>query len=609
MANINIIGRPFTAELNYFNAGVQDVSTQRQNIFTTPYSVAANLDSIQSQLVWNLNSEVLGTSVKSEIKLDLTTNPTIIQIQIFNEILTESTTSNLEYNQFYNNTFSIADRINSIVNIINSNINLNWKYIAFNDSNLYVHIVAKNSGTIFNLSGTNFSTDCPTVGYVSGVDGSRGEKLQNYNYKCFIEIWEVENVDWNRVGSVTQLSSNTRNKITTLTQNWNTENIFSFDISNFFNVEEPMIGEEVTGTAITPYNFNIVYKPKCYYLRYGESFIGGYDPSTNLPVDSDSWNITNTNETKRYIGDSELRWISNGVFLQSLLANDYPTYWLNSEYDNSTTNKYLDIKIVQEFSTKLKRREYNPEYISVWIYNDQQYSNQFSLRLKTDWTFIDGSTVTTYNFDTPNLQNNGLYTIDASLTNIFLDNVESSNNNRVLYYTNTIEINRGIGYLSLSKPFNYKIDMNDERDKLRRKIYWINKYGALEQFEFEGFSEESVNTNFNSYTKSLLNTNFIERNRHIKGVIAKVPTKRYKVNSGWLSKSEIESLQSIILSNRCWWIEDFTLSVYFGELITSTSESFEAINVIEQDFKVDNKNRLFNLEVTIEVAQNDNLQK
>lgn len=610
--NIEILSRPFTAEQNYFIAGVQDITTTRQNVFTSPYSLAANLDSIQSQLIWAFRSEVLGTSGYSEIFIDLTGDPIITEIQIFNEILTPSVDANLEYNQFYPNGIvgiSISDRVDSICNIINTNINLNWKYTAINDSGNKVHIIANNTGTIYNLTAPNFSiiTDPPlpliTTGYVAGIDGSRGEKLQNYNYKCFVEVWEVDNVDWLRIGSPSNLTGERKRKLTTLTQNWNSENIFNFDISNFFNVNVEI------DTAFTANIFNETYKPKCYYLRYGELFIGGYDPATDLPVDTDSWNIENVNETKRYIGDSELRWYSNGVFPQSILFNEFPRYWLNSEYDNSTTNQYLEVQIIQEPITKLKRREYDPEFISIYAYNDQQYSSQFSLRLKTVWTFVDGSNTTTYNFLTTNLQVNGMYTIDVGLTSISFDSVESTAGLRVLHYVSTIEIDRGLGFTDLSLDFDYKMDLNDEKDNQKRKVYFVNRFGAIEQFEFEGLQEESIRTNYNTYTKSLLNINFNERDRHIKGIIAKVPTRIYKINSGWLSLEQMTFLKSITKSNKAWWLTDFSLSLYFGTLLNFDGLSYEAINILDQDWQVDNKNKLFNLQLTIEVAQNSNLIK
>jgi hypothetical protein len=603
--NINIVGRPFTAEDYYYNGGIQDVVNVRNNIFTSPYSIATNLDSAWNQLVWSLNSEILGSAQMAELYIDLTGNPAITEIQIFNEILTESATASLGFNEFYNNTFSISDRVDSIVNIINTNINLNWRYTAINVSGTFVRINAINTGSQYSLIAPNFSmTPSLVSGSTLGQDGSRGEKLQNYNYKCFVEIWEVENIDWNRTGSVNLLSGQRRTKITTLNQSWNPDNLFTFDISNLFEIPT-----DINDLPIG--QFTLTYRPKTYYLRYGESFIGGYDPATDLPTDLDPWDITNTNETKRFIGETELRWLSGGVFEQSVLINSYPRYWLNSQTNttSSSVNDYLEIKPAQNFTKRLKRREYNQDYMSVWFWNDQQYNSVFDLRLRTDFTFVDGTSGSQNTFLTTGLSVGGLYTIDASLTNLGFDSIESFFNNRILFYTNTIEVNRGIGWTVLSTSLEYEIDLNDEKDSTRTNIWWINTFGALEQFSFEGFKQTKLNTKFNTYTKSLLNVDFVERKRHITGIISKQPSKVYTVNSGWMSRDEMEFLTSILKSNKAWWKEPLSVSVYFNEIQNQDSQVYSSINILDSNWLIDNKGQLYNLELTIESAQNENVIK
>ena len=601
MANINIINRPFTAEVNYFSNGILDNTNERQNIFTTPYGIAANLDSCWSQLIWAFNTEVLTISSKSNIVLDFSTNPNITEVQIFNEILTQAE-SNLEFNQFYSDTsgFTIQERIDSFIECINSNINLNWRYYAYQTANAVV-ISAILNGSIYSLTNPNFNitTVGPSIisSYSPGTDGNRGELLQNFNYKVFVEVWEVENIDWNRIGSVDLLSGQVRTKITTLTQNWNPENRFIFDFSNFFNIETSI--QDLTN------NFTLTYKPRCYFLKFGEQFIGGYDPDTDLPIDT-AWNIQNTNITKRYIGNSELRWISGGVFLQALINNNFPQYWLSSQYNTSSTNEYITVIPSDNFYRKLKRREYDAEYISVWVWNDQQYISTYDLRLKTDYRFIDGTSGTNYSHTTNGLSEGGLYTIDAGLSKINFDSIETFYNNRILYYDLTFEINRGMVWESLSDSIQYQIDLNDDLSDQKKKIWWVNSFGCIEQFCFEGFSSQALQTEYETYTKTISNVNFIERDKHINSIIEKIPQVIYKVNSGWLDKNNMTNLQSLLKSNKCWWLNTFQLSIYLTEIQNFDGQSYEAITITDHDWQIDNQNNLYNLQLTIVVAFENN---
>lgn len=611
MANIENYTRPINGKLNYFINGTFDGVTQRNTQFNQPAAIATSLDPIGNPLVFDFSSEIIGSPQNSKIYIDFTGNPGITSITFFDIVFTESIDSNLTSTQFYNNTFTIAERIDSLVDAINQNINLNWRYTAFNDNNIFCHIVAKQPGSVFSITAPYFSM-IPNLatGYVAGADSNRGMLLQNYNYRCFVELFEIDNVEWNRFGRPTDsaIASNIKTRIASVSQPRNTDNQFSFDLSKFFDIEKPVLLQPGAYTTFTLDNSRI----KCYYLRFGESFIGGYDPTTDLPID-DPWNITNTNVTRRYIADSDLRWYANGTFNLGLANPDFYNYWVNSQYGTTGVNTYQTVKPLTMFEDyKLKRRIDEPEYISVYLYNDEHISENVNIRLSTNFTFVDGTVSLNNISHLTNLVNiNGLYTIDANLVNINFHAIESASGKRILHYESVVQTQQlqfASPWVDFTSELKYRVDLNNELDNKYKKIWRYNKLGAIDQFEFEGFRAEKINYNAVEYSKSYKNS-FYERNRHINQPITKKQTKTFTLNSGWLTTEQIAPLKSLCASNQCYWLSEFATAypILSNDIIINTTGNlFEAINIVDATWLTNNIEKLFNLEITVEIAIPEN---
>lgn len=611
MSNINITTRPITGRINYFTDGLIDDTTIRNDIFPSEYEdLATSLDPIGNPIIFELASDTIGSAQKSEIYINFTGATSITSITFFDIVFTESVDANLTATQFYNSTFSIQERIDSLVNAINQNINLNWRYTAFNDNNIFCHIVANQPGSIYSITAPYFSM-IPnlTTGYVAGADSNRGMLLQNYNYRCFVELFEYDYVEWNRNGFVNDplIASYKKSKLVTLSQPRNTENKFNFDLSKFFDIIKPAINYTSSGTYS-----NFTYIPdqiKSYYIRFGESFIGGYDPTTDLPIDT-PWNVTNTNETKRYLGLSEIRWCSNGTFKLGILNSIFPNYRISSQSSISDggVNDYQTIKALSDFEGyKLKRRIDEPEYISILVYNDQQDRNLFNLRLCTNYTFVDGTvSLNNYTHETINLSINGMYKIDAGFTNINFNSIESTAGKRVLHYECIVQISYDtINYVNLTEEIKYKIDLNSENASKYKKLWWYNNLGALDSFEFEGLRIETINYNQLEYSKSYKN-NFYERNRHINQPITKLQKKVFTLNSGWLTIDEMAGLKSLLASNLCYSLEKDSTSFYIGQVGVFENTEYVAVNIVDSTWSTNNIDKVFNLEIKIEIAIPEN---
>jgi hypothetical protein len=641
MANINRVNAPFTSLTWYYTGGVLDTVVGR-NPQQIPYLLGDNtqllnsLDPIQTPTIHQLESDPFGAGGKANILLAFApggVNTSITNLEIFGEIFIENQTAspnaNLQYNEFFGITYSEADRALSFVNAFNQNTSLNWRYLAtLGLVTGQVLIEALFDGSQYTFDPTHFTVTPAGIELIQnpGIDANRGMQLQNYNYKCFVEIWEID-AEWLRVGSSADIpgfASAAKRYITTLEQPWTPDNLFTFDVSKFLFLDKfisdypsvpntNFVAQTINPNVSLPNGKTPI---QGYFLKWGESFQGGYDVSTDLPIETDPWNITNTNYTKTYLGQTEIRWASNGMYNLGILIlfNEHPEHWLSSNQikpSGPLTNEYQTILVAQSFIKypKLRRRIYEPEYLSLYVNNDQQTSTNFQLRVRHDWTFINGGTATSYSNLTTNLNGNDLYEANVSLTNINFDGVETAAGFRVLHWDSTVEMARdNINFTDLSKPVRYDMDLNCEEAYQYKKLWWVGEFGTIESFEFEGLQEMSLDYNAEYYRKSFKNALY-ERNTHINSAITKVPTRRFKLNSGWLTADQQKWIESLLKTNQVWWKAEYRLDFYIlGELLPADYNNYEAINIVDSSFNFSNDEKLFNVEVVIEFSIPENSQ-
>jgi len=641
MANINRVNAPFTGLTWYYSGGVLSVTPGR-NPQQIPYLIGDNrqllnsLDPIQTPTIHQLESDPFGAGGKANLLLAFApggVNTSITNLEIFGQIFTENQTAspnaNLQYNEFFGITYSEAQRALSFVNAFNNNTSLNWRYLAtLGLIPGQVLIEALFDGSQYTFDPLHFTVTPAFIELVQnpGIDANRGMQLQNYNYKCFIEIWEID-AEWLRVGSEADIigyASAAKRYVTTLEQPWTPDNLFTFDVSKFlfldkfisdypFSINPNFIAQTINPSVSLPNGKTPI---QGYFLRWGESFQGGYDVSTGLPLETDPWNITNTNYNKVYIDQTEIRWASNGMYNLGILIlfNEHPEHWLSVNQirpSGPLTNEYQTILVAQSFIRypKLRRRVYEPEYLSIYVNNDQQTTDTFQLRIRNDWTFVNGGTATSYSNLTTNLNGNDLYEANVSLTNIQFDLIESTAGFRVLHWDSTVEMARdNVNFTELSKPIRYDMDLNCEEENKYKKIWWIGEFGTVESFEFEGLQEMDLDYDAEYYRKSFKNALY-ERNTHINSAITKVPKRQFKINSGWLTADQQQWMESILKTNQVWWKAEYRLDFYIlGELTTTDYNNYEAINIVDSSFKFSNDQKLFNVEIVIEFSIPENTQ-
>jgi len=663
--NIYRKNSPFTSRTVYYNApGAPDLVTVRNRFQNNnlplacdaqlfggeDYELLNSLDPIETPTIFQFASDdstcsgyVTSTS-NAELEINFFINPIITSIEIYGNTFTSAPIVT-QTNEFLDDTFpNVIARAQSLVSAINNNTNLNWRYTAYLDPNIpvLVKIRANYPGTQYNFVAPYYVITTPTPAIsavlVTSKDTCRGMLLQNYGYKMFLEIWEVTDAngdpfEWLTDGDVKIISGGLPYKlIATLEQTWNDENLFTFDVSKYFQIDKSITNFLNQGNTFVAYNAQGKEGIKCYFLKWGEMFTGGYDDVTDLPVD-DPWNIENIIYTKNYIDISELRWASNGMYNLGILIlfNSHPEQWLSVNSDNTNLfNNYQTIKASQDFvwgklldqaqverRYKLRRRVetgipaglLDHEYLTVLVNNDGQFSSTVDLRIFTDWTFVDGTTASSTSHFTTLVSTNDFYEADVNFTNVNLAGIESAAGKRVLFFSHTVQIRRdGINWTDLSEPVWYQMDLNVECDKYY-KLWWVGSQGTVESFEFEGLASMDLNYEAEYYTKSFKN-NLYERNSHITQAITKKPIRRFRLNTGWLTKDQYDWLESLIKTNFVWWKSTYRLDLYFGngQLLPINYPQFEAINVVDSSLKIDNDSKLFNLEVVIEYSVEENTQ-
>lgn len=588
MANVNLIRTPYTPIIRTYNGGVIQTGT-------TTYT----LEPHGTPILFEFNSNVSGTAFKA-IAYYIPTLATTAgsTVTIFGEIFTASANPQTSQEFFSNNLTqpSLGLSMSSLADCINQNTNLNWRFTA-ESSTTNVKLTAKYTGSSYELIiPTTLDSSSPTwLNIQSGTDGNRGQQLQNYNYTVFAEIWgySQQPASWGGVDTIVTGA----NLLTTITQKWNPSNSFIFDVSQYLRSLTSFTLPRIDDTPQFRYFPNHLMP---YYIKYGESFNGGYNISTGNPIDT-STDITNLFERKYYINQTPLRWACEGAL--DLAINDvdkWRLYWENVR-NAGTANGYnsvLPLTLAPRY--KLVRRTDQAEYLYFFSTNDLQFSTHRSYRIRTIFTFTDGTTDVSTTHLTNNQDGSGLMCVDIRGFYIDLQLVEGNNNKRVLEYTCTIErTNDGGANWDNFTEQSYTLDLNYEPARYN-KIYWKNCFGVMDQFEFDGLKQDKLNVDNIEYRQTLTRLPGYQRSKHQSNILKRDSKTRYTFNTGWVDKDHMNFLKDMCLSNKHW-----IRSTYFNATFDDIPV-FLAVNLIDSNWQFDNEDKLFNLEVTFEIAVDDN---
>lgn len=519
---------------------------------------------------------------------------------------------------------NLMNSLNSLANRINNDLNLNWKYTVNQaiDSGGFtrIFITAKYYGSNYNLNNINVITTgniifIPTP--VIATNNNRGQIAESFNYKIFIEIWMHPTFSFDTIIPI---------KLATLTQAYNGTNDYTFEISQYLRPHITKIIPDINqqlGTIIAIDIDSVGNSTlKSYYLRYGDSYTGGF-PITNADLDLLNLNPLITNEEKHYIdndftqlGATESRIIINGIYdLQYNLINPDLSISNNINpgisdihwnYINNYTVNLLKIMSIQP-EYKLRRYTTDPEYITfldirtvnnlleIYQGNPLPFAE---IRLKTIYTYYDGTTSSAiYSHQTLLSNISRMITIMDLVSTQFEINHLSFG---VLTSSHVIEITfNGIDYSEYTFTWHYEWDLNTEPINYMT-IYWENHLGCIDSFTFEGQRIEDIKRSYVNYQQTLISDPGNHRNEAQNKIYQNSVNHNFKLSSGYINKDHYEWLQWLLKSNRVWFISGLETSTEFS------TKDFTAIKIIDHSYNMDRDAKLYNLDITFTYAISTN---
>lgn len=649
-----IVQRPYTRAINYYNNGV----------YTNGNTVDNCLDPNDTPVVFAFASETYATPpVRSFVVFGPTPpfpNPNIDIVAgdsftIFGERFVAA--DNPVENQFATCTAADYDSrlasVQSLADSINSNNNLNWRFVASIVVDITLQITriridARKAGAIYNfVVGDNLSANIsgtPTYNSFGffpigvGVDANRGSLLQEYEYGFRVEIWvpqEPAGSEWGRQSTNPKPVSNL---LATVESQWNETNRVDFDISRYIQSLTRVVLPTALISAAPSAPAKIILSPIAvspYFLRYYEVFNGGYDVVNDLPSDFDVDNNQPETPTNRKVrawnqGETEMRWTAPGAFQLGVLNPTFYQYWQYRNGDNiiqgpvyrdivfasilpDTTIRKLRRRIRETLFTgaSVNNEDLNWEFLYFYLQNDQYIGRQRAYRLRHDFVFIDGTTYpSVYSHETTSLNLSGLYCANVSLTRIGLLAAELSESKRVANWTTTLEVNYGIGYQPMSVPYYYQLDLNYEPDRYF-KVWWRNSLSTLDCFEFEGIQTNEIDTKPSEFQRTLPLTLGWNRDIHVNAILTRDNKVRISISTGWIDSANYQYVSECAKSNEVWILGFFpqlqtTGFLVQGAIATINKPRMQAVKVVDINPSFNNNDTLYNLELTLEYALDEN---
>lgn len=507
--------------------------------------------------------------------------------------------------------------IDSLVSAINQNVNLNWRYTAnslFVDSlGVYVvQLIAKYIGSAYNfvigdtLTATFSNNSQPTDVNISSQDLNRGQRLQRYNYGCYVDVYEYENFLFAQYQSSSNISVRER-LITSLEKKWSSDNIFTFDISDILKSKIEYYTPPAWTNGGNSFN-TFTFEPEqvvAYQLRYGETFRGGYDLNTQLPTD-DADNITNNTRRKFEVDRTDIFFATHGAFplnINSKCSTNYYDY----DYDNIFAVSTSDIDTLSKRPKSILRRriEDRPYFVSSILWDDGKYSNgkstSLQYRVKYRHTTVNGTLINSGTTPSTSCPKNGVYMISLSDEILNMDSIDS--NTQILLTDCDIELYLPLfgGWVKYTNIGEFVWDLNNETNTER--LYFRNSLGQIDQWDMIGIDEQSVKVERTSYNigNKLQYGNF--RSQGKSNTIGAVIRKTRKLQSGWVNQATYEYLKEVIASPDTYFVETAT---YCDPNTEITEDYLEKYVITNQSWEYDNENDLFNLEIEFEASIEDN---
>lgn len=84
------------------------------------------------------------------------------------------------------------------------------------------------------------------------------------------------------------------------------------------------------------------------------------------------------------------------------------------------------------------------------------------------------------------------------------------------------------------------------------RVYFVNRYGCLQELHLSGRFDVGVKANSSKFTRNLLENGTYSETRHQKSILNKNGNIFMSLNTGWLSEEENDSFIQLIMSEQVW---------------------------------------------------------
>jgi hypothetical protein len=579
------------------------------------------IDPADSPVIWEFASDETGyvsdaTFYSTNIVLSgnnsIPVNGDTITIDGITFTASSNPVNNNEWDLFpFGNSVGLAQRIND-------NPALNWKYTATGGqafgTDFGLLLVAKIAGSAGNAvitSESSVSTNTRwgiTQNETLGQDTSRAMELQNNNYKVLIEIWSTAE----KFSDASVLAGDG-----TLTK-------------LIGKIEKPYLGENKFIFDVAPYlrqiaDDNSIDLP-AYQLRVYEKIDNQFGfPETNfifetrmrgiqtaaLPVNNRSMlnYITQvyavgdslagaTLNYKRALTDRPI----NTYFYQRALP---PVFILSTDYRvneldffSSKTGDVVTFQNVSSTNNVLGAPELKYETNSgrIWVIDKLPFRRSIDVSDRDGYTSdITFTCQSVLNFGT-------LLERSAALRSEFSGSVSTGKLDSLL--DNIYETRPIRDYLRTAELYTWeKIEL--ECDQVATPIFWKNRFGLWDYFEFIGVTEETVDRDSVDFEKN----NYVTYNKQLwqqKSEVTSNLQTEYTITSGWVDLEHMQYLKNLLASNEQYISLDYINLNAFDFYQWDQTEFPTFIKIIDFEWEVNSEEDLFNLTLTYRLSIDHN---
>lgn len=511
---------------------------------------------------------------------------------------------------------------------INNNANLNALYYARvvpASPQDWLLISARFPGPSYNfsdnlLSAPDFFFSGSGAGQIVGLQlagsANRGEQLSGNDYGVYCDVIASTELEYGRRYDKTAIGGPAFQRVARLEQGFQPDNRYTFDAGPYLRSLTRIPFPEVPRQ--NGQSFVKVADPVAFYLEYGETFRGGYDPATGDPAQTGS-EVTDNRRTSVKVGSTEVAWGLPGAiepfkrFDNAVNARPvspyrrYERFW-DSYRGSSSTIQQLNMGLHGHLRQSVTGKEVpgafrrpfvpsnapNPRYFV--LLNNRENGLPLGVRVVGEFLFENGTTQKTV-IDSAwgQVTQSGVYTVDLALvapatisglaiigTNAILEVNPLGNMNPPVIDEPGWQPYALLDNAMITRPI---VPAPAEGQQQLYRCYWANPLGAYDNHDFVASAIKTYDTDPVAFEQTLLPRDAANTAKHQRANYKGGGSLEVELNSGWVSRPVYEWLKQCTVAPQHW--------LYEGDRI------FRAYQLTGSDWEENVNANTFRLNITL----------